>query len=558
MNVLLVEDSPTVAQSVRTMLHDSGIPDIDLVHVPRLTDALRRIRRERFDAVLFDPGPPDGRGFEAMRRVQESMQDLAVVVFSGHSAAQHGTPAERSAANAPQLDIRSDGLLLVQTIRRAIERKESERQFQHLAFHDGLTALPNRRLLMDRLGQAVARAQRNQGLLALLYFDLDDFKTLNDTLGHAAGDQLLQSIAARVSKQIRESDTLARLGGDEFAILLPELARVEDAGRFASKLRRALEPPFVLGGRSYRASASIGVSLYPNDGATPEALLGAADAAMYQAKRGETRGLPYRFSSAIGAQSADRLWLGGDLKRALDAEELLLHFQPRVRSRTAEVVAVEALLRWKHPTRGMLLPGQFLPLAEELNLMMPIGARVLAQACEQAQAWNSHRTADPIAVSVNLSPKEFEHPEFPDAVARALQSSGLPASQLELELSENGLLRDEAATAATLQRVNELGVRISIDHFGMGQSSLGRLKRLPVHALKIDRSFVRDLPTDRTDATIVSAIIAMGHGLGLNVVAEGVETQPQEAELVDRGCDEMQGFYFCAPRTAEELDGLFV
>jgi diguanylate cyclase (GGDEF)-like protein/PAS domain S-box-containing protein len=438
------------------------------------------------------------------------------------------------------------------------ERKAQEARIEHLAYHDSLTGLPNRAMLMDRLGQALSQAQRLDQQVAVLFIDLDRFKLVNDSLGHAVGDQLLQEIARRLRATLRDNDTVARVGGDEFQVVACNVAGATDAARIAEKLMRVLGEPFVLEGQELHVSASLGVSLFPRDGATGELLLKYADTALYEAK-GEGRNAYRFFSPEMNAQAHGRLRLENDLRRAVERHELELHYQPQLDLATGEVCAVEALVRWRHPVRGLVLPNAFIPMAEETGLVLGIGEWVLNEACCQVAQWQREGLADnltPLRVAVNISARQLQRPGLDGAVRRALSLSGLPAGCLELEITESSVMLDPLHARSVLQSLRELGVQLSIDDFGTGYSSLAYLKRLPLDRLKIDRSFIGGIPADPDDAAIVETIIVMTHKLGLRVIAEGVETQEQRLQLVRQGCDEMQGFLLAHPAPADELPAL--
>jgi diguanylate cyclase (GGDEF)-like protein/PAS domain S-box-containing protein len=438
------------------------------------------------------------------------------------------------------------------------ERKAQEARIEHLAYHDSLTGLPNRPMLMDRLGQALSQAQRLDQQVAVLFIDLDRFKLVNDSLGHPVGDQLLQEIARRLRAALRDNDTVARVGGDEFQVVVCNVAGATDAARIAEKLMRVLGEPFVLQGQELHVTASLGVSLFPRDGASGELLLKYADTALYEAKA-EGRNAYRFFSPEMNAQAHGRLRLENDLRRAVERHELELHYQPQLDLATGEVCAVEALVRWRHPVRGLVLPNAFIPMAEETGLVLGIGEWVLDEACRQVAQWQREGLADnlsPLRVAVNISARQLQRPGLDGAVRRALSLSGLPAGCLELEITESSVMLDPLHAQSVLQSLRELGVQLSIDDFGTGYSSLAYLKRLPLDRLKIDRSFIGGIPTDSDDAAIVETIIVMTHKLGLRVIAEGVETLEQRLQLVRQGCDEMQGFLLAHPVPAGELPGL--
>ena len=450
-------------------------------------------------------------------------------------------------------DVRRTGV-----IQDITERKAQEARIEHLAYHDSLTGLPNRTLLMDRLGQALSQAQRLDQEVAVLFIDLDRFKLVNDSLGHHVGDQLLQEIARRLRATLRDNDTVARVGGDEFQVVVCNVAGPTDAARIAEKLMRTLGEPFTLEGQELHVTASLGVSLYPRDGASGELLLKYADTALYEAK-GEGRNAYRFFSPEMNAQAHGRLRLENDLRRAVERHELELHYQPQLDLATGEVCAVEALVRWRHPVRGLVLPNAFIPMAEETGLVLGIGEWVLNEACRQVAQWQRDGLADnlsPLRVAVNISARQLQRPGLDGAVRRALAFSGLPADCLELEITESSVMLDPQHAQSVLQSLRELGVQLSIDDFGTGYSSLAYLKRLPLDRLKIDRSFIGGIPADSDDAAIVETIIVMTHKLGLRVIAEGVETLEQQLQLVRQGCDEMQGFLLAHPAPAAELPAL--
>lgn len=431
------------------------------------------------------------------------------------------------------------------------EREQAEERVMHLANHDALTGLPNRRLLIDRLGQALALAHRENHQVAVLFMDLDRFKTINDSLGHMTGDALLQNVARRLSETLREGDTVSRLGGDEFVVVLPSLDQPKAAEKVALKLVDALAPPIDLGGQELRVSASIGISLFPEDGRDTETLLRNADSAMYHAKDMGRNNYQF-FMEQMNVAAAERLRLENDLHRALERQEFELHFQPRVSVANGLACGIEALIRWRHPERGLVLPEHFIPVAEDTGLIVPIGEWVINEACRQGTAWCAAGLPQ-IPVAVNLSPRQFRQSNLVDTVARAIERHGWPCKLLELEITEGVLMQQTSETLKTLEALNRLGVGLAIDDFGTGYSSLSYLKRFPVDFLKIDQSFVRDIAVDPDDATIVTAIIGLAHNLGLTVVAEGVENASQLDFIRDAGCDEAQGYHIGRPMPAGQL-----
>ena len=421
----------------------------------------------------------------------------------------------------------------------------------HFAQHDSLTDLPNRALLNDRLTQAISLALRHHTALAVLYLDLDRFKHINDSLGHLAGDRLLQSVALRLSECVRATDTVCRLGGDEFVILLSEVAHAHDAAACADKLFQAVRMPFVLGEHEIHVTASIGIVIYPGDGAEVEALLKNADSAMYEAKdRGRNNYQFYR--SDLNSSATERQSLEGGLRHAVERNELELHYQPIMNLTTGALAGVEALIRWQHPTLGFVPPSQFIVIAEECGLIVPIGQWVLREACRQAKAWENAGLPS-FRLAVNISAVELRSKEFVAGVAAILAETAFDPLRLELELTETFLMQDSKSTSLVLNALKELGVQLALDDFGTGYSSLSYMRRFPIDALKVDQSFVRDLTTDADDASVVSAVIHMAKSLHMRVVAEGVETREQRSFLEEHKCSEAQGFYFSRPLKADAL-----
>jgi diguanylate cyclase (GGDEF)-like protein/PAS domain S-box-containing protein len=433
-------------------------------------------------------------------------------------------------------------------------RKEAEARVEYLAYHDELTGLPNRTLLQDRLAQAILQARRNSRLVALLFLDLDQFKEINDTLGHKIGDQFLKETALRLQGCVRATDSLARLGGDEFVIVQTELASVDGALRLARKVLDALSGPYTLGGREIRSTASIGITVYPLDDPEGSRLLENADMAMYRAKA-EGRNRFAFYTPALHSAIQARCDIEAGLGRAIANQELLLYYQPQIDLNTNSIVGMEALLRWDHPTRGLLLPAAFLQTAEDSGLILAISDYVVRQGCAQSIAWQAQTTIRP-RTAINISASHLRNEALVRTVTDALNDTGLKAKYLELELTETALMQDETTAARVMGELNRLGIVFSIDDFGTGHSSLKYLKQLPVHKLKIDQSFVRNLPHDPDDAVIVRATIALGHQLGLRVIAEGVETEDQVTFLKNHGCDEGQGFYFYQPLTPQAMTEL--
>ena len=418
-------------------------------------------------------------------------------------------------------------------------------KLDHLAYHDTLTGLPNRSLLQDRLNQAIEVARRQGRTLAVMFLDLDRFKHINDSLGHAVGDQLLVSVAKRLVGCVRQSDTVSRQGGDEFLMLLPDIEFAQQAAQFAQKILTALTQPHQVGAQTLHIGVSVGISVYPDDGQDAETLIKNADMAMYHAKEHGSHNFKF-FRPAMNVRAVKRQTVEVSLRDALARQEFVLHYQPKINLRSGALVGVEALIRWKHPTLGMLLPGEFVAIAEDCGLILPIGRWVLQEACQQAQAWMQAGLA-PISMAVNTSALEFRAKDFVDNVRDTLQRTGLAPGCLELELTESVLMRDAEATHAVLDGLAKLGVKLAIDDFGTGYSSLSYLRQFPIDTLKIDQSFLAKMTHHPDDATLVSAMISMGRSLRQRVIAEGVETKEQLDFLLSQDCDEGQGYYFGRP-----------
>ena len=442
----------------------------------------------------------------------------------------------------------------IETLRDRSQRTIAEEKLAFLAHHDVLTGLPNRLLLRDRFDIAAAQAERDSAKVAMLFLDLDNFKQINDSLGHGMGDQLLVALAERLRGCIRESDTICRQGGDEFIILMGGLTEVDVVARVARKILDAVAEPFELAGHALTTSFSIGISLYPDDAGDFDTLSKNADTALYHAKDSGKSAYSF-FASGMNVDALAHMQLQGRLHKALKNEEFLLHYQPQLDIASGRIIGVEALVRWQPPEGPLVPPGSFIPVAEQSGLIIALGEWVLLEACRQAAAWQA-AGLPPIVVAVNLSALQFRRGNILDTVTTALARSGLPARWLELELTESILLQDVDAAMTTLHSLKDLGVQLSIDDFGTGYSSLSYLKRLAVDKLKIDQSFVRDLATDADDAAIVRAIVQLGHTLQLTVIAEGVESERQLAFLSDYGCDEAQGYLFSRPLSATAVEPL--
>lgn len=479
----------------------------------------------------------------------ESIETVVNNIRAGFERAYEATlvraDGTRFAAELVGKDIVSGGKTLRMTaIRDISDRKQAEARIQFLAHHDILTHLPNRALLMDRLQVLLSSARRQNCLVGILFIDLDNFKTINDSLGHFAGDELLKRVAGRLQGCLRGADMVGRLGGDEFVVVVTDLATAEDIAPVAEKIAEAISEPFSLEERILSISGSIGISVFPKDGETPDTLIRNADAAMYLAKDRGRSNFQF-FTPSLNKSAFQALAMESGIRKAIKQVEFLLHYQPEVMAKTGVVSTVEALIRWMHPELGLLGPDQFISVAEHRGLIMPIGRWVINDAVRQARAWADEGITVPIAI--NLSAVQFKQKDLVEDIASRLREHGVSGEMIELELTESLFMEDVNATSRTLHQLKDLGISLAVDDFGTGYSSLSYLKRYPIDKIKIDRSFIRDVPVDPDDVAITLAIISLATSLGLKVVAEGVETQTQLTFLEDNHCDYIQGFLVSQP-----------
>ena len=483
---------------------------------------------------------PIGRLVAAIERIRES-QDLSLRV-PGRARGEIGVL------------IANFNAMLEETEQRALAKREADAQLQHRAAHDLLTGLPNRTVLHDRLEQLLAQSRRTGQQLGVMFIDLDQFKFINDSFGHAVGDALLKAVGRRLVESVRESDAVTRLGGDEFAVILANLSAPHDAARVAQKIVDAMTAPFRLDSHEMFVTASVGIAIYPQDAADGETLLKNADAAMFRAKELGRNGFQF-YTAAMNARAREKLLLENDLRHALERGELALHFQPKASLAGGYVTGFEALLRWHRTNNGAVSPAEFVPVLERSGLIVPVGEWVIDRACAQLRAWRD-AGLEPVPIAINLSVRQFMRGDISATIVRALAEHDVEARLLEVEITESDAMRNPAEVAETLGRLRMRGLRISIDDFGTGYSSLAYLKRLPVDALKIDRSFVAGLPGNGEDASIARAVIGMAHSLGLKVIAEGVENAAQRDFLATHGCDEIQGYLLSRPAPATECTRL--
>jgi len=546
LRVLLVEDNPGDVRLVRDLLAGAGQTHLEVLTAGSIRQALALLAEEKVDAILLDLTLPDGEDLEGLAELHGLMTGVPILVLANqHNEATAARSLRRGAQDYLVKGL-FDGEGLARALGNAIERNRFEKILEYMAQHDVLTELPNRTLLEDRLSHTLEHARRDSQGLAVLFLDLDRFKVLNDSLGHVAADQLLQAIAGRLSAAVRASDTVARVGGDEFIILLPDIDRPEDVTLVGRKILDCLRTPFSIGGCEVSVSASLGASLYPQDGADAETLLKSADNAMYRAKQ-FGRGNFQMHSPAAAVPRGERESMVIALRHALERDELVMHYQPIVDALSGSIVALEALVRWRHPTGGLLSARRFLPLAEETGMIIDVGEWVLRHVGLRARDWQGEGLL-PMRVVVNASYRQLNRGrEYSDAVVRILRESGLDPQRLELDVTEETFLREGSTAVRTMRALHDLGIRISVDDFGRGFASLIRLKNFPFANVKISRSFIHHVTVNPDDAAVVSAIIAMGHSLRMSVLAQGVSTAEQVTYLLRHQVDLMQGYYFSRP-----------
>ncbi len=542
---------------------DPGHPDNAGQHQDRLPEVRKKdiTRRESF--VIAQEAVFLGREKAvAAREDAADGRESAVHLREGKATARESEirmGESTQSGSDKQMDLlqRVNAHLVISSIeahKQAEQAETTKIRMDYLAHHDILTGLPNRMLLQDRLGQAIELARRQSRQLAVMFLDLDRFKDINDSLGHAVGDRLLQSVAQCMIGCVRQSDTISRQGGDEFVLLLSTIERAEDAALCAQKLLAALALPHHIDRHDLQIGASIGISIYPDDGQDTETLTQNADTAMYHAKENGRNNYQF-FKQDMNVLVVRRQSIEASLRHALERREFVLHYQPKINLQTGTIVGVEALIRWQHPEQGLLLPAQFMSIAEDCGLILPIGRWVLREACRQAHAWRQ-AGLPLISVAVNTSSLEFRAQDFLENVRTTLEEMCLEPRYLELELTENVLMRDAESSNFVLHALADLGVRLAIDNFGTGYSSLSYLRQFPIDTLKVDQSFVNKMTGNPDDASIVNAVLSMGKSLKIRVIAEGVETPEQHAFLLAQHCDEGQGYYFGRPVAAEMLSTL--
>jgi predicted signal transduction protein with EAL and GGDEF domain len=568
--VLLVEDDEDDYILTEDLLSHSERIAFEVEWVSSYEDALEGVRQNNYDICLFDYRLGSHSGMDLLREAIAEGCTAPIILLTGQGDGEIDIEALQAGAMDYLTKAEINAQLLERSIRYAIERKKTEDRIIQMAYYDSLTELPNRSLFHDRLKQALEQSKRYGWTLALLFLDLDNFKRINDTLEHRIGDLLLKGVADRLSCYVRSADTIARqggnalantvarLGGDEFTVLLTEIYSMRDAAKVAQRILATLSEPFRLDGHEVYMTASIGIALYPADGADINMLIKNADTAMYHAKENGRNNFQF-YKESMNATALERLQLESSLRKAIERNEFVLHYQPMVDIESNCIVSTEALIRWEHPEKGIIQPMDFIPLAEETGLILSIGEWVLNTACMQNMTWQQLGNYNkPVAVSLNLSGHQFRQVNLIGIIEKVLADTHLPPDFLELEITESVIMSNADATISTLNKLKDMGVRLSIDDFGTGYSSFSYLKRFPIDNIKIDRSFIRDITASSEDATIVKAIIAMAHELKLKVIAEGVETEEQSQLLREMGCDEMQGYLFSRPVAPERITEMLV
>ncbi|MCC7257009.1 MAG: EAL domain-containing protein [Gammaproteobacteria bacterium] len=554
MKLLLVEDNADDAAFLGASLRRQQASQVELVHARSIAEARGHLQAGAFDLVLLDLHLPDATGLACVEAIQALDSRVAIVVLSGQDDEDFAVSILNKGVQDYLVKWEGQGRTILRSIRYAIERKRAELRLNYLAQFDPLTEIGNRQYFQDQLQRATARARREGSRVALFFLDIDQFKMVNDTLGHDAGDQLLQQVAQRLSSQVRTGDIMARLGGDEFAILMEGVDNAVDAGTIAQKLLDVIEAPFTLDGHQIKVTTSIGITFYPSDNNDTMRLLKNADIAMYQAKDAGRNNFKF-FTERMHTELLEYHDLERDIAEALRKKGFRLVFQPKVNLRTRRLQGLEALLRWDCPKRGSVSPARFIPVAEASGHIVPLGYWVLNSVCETLRAWEAD-DLPLVPVSVNVSTRQFQQADFQKRVAAALDFHGVTPHLIELEMTEGLLMEDTEAAHRALHDLKNLGVRISIDDFGTGHSCLSYLRRFPIDVLKIDRSFVSEIGENEDSRIIIDAIISLARSLRLDTVAEGVETNDQLDFLLERGCHVAQGFLFGMPMPAAEITPL--
>ena len=552
---LLLTPDRRAAALIGELLQATWSDGLVVAHARRLSDATHELLAHTVTCVLLALPALDDP-IAAVEQIRTAAPDVPIVVLSDDADEDEALKVVQAGAQDHLVSSELSPALLRRSLRYAIERKRLEAQLAHRALHDPLTGLPNRALFLDRLGVALDRSRRNNASIAVLFLDVDRFKDVNDSLGHAAGDRLLSGLADRLQSMLRPMDTVARFGGDEFTFLFEDLTSEREVVLIAERIGRAVSLPIHLEEGDATVTVSVGITVVTDPTVAAESVIREADTAMYRAKElGRAR---YElFDEASRQRAIERIELEAALRHAVERCELRLHFQPTVSlTGTGGVAGLEALMRWEHPERGLIAPGEFVAVAEETGLMMPIGRHVLEQALGQLAGWREHEPH--LTISINISPRQLEDASLVSSLSGAIQAAGLEPGAVCLDISEPAICRDLDASARALHGLKVLGVAIAIDDFGTGSTSLATLRRLPIDAIKVHESLVAGLGRDPADAAIIRSIVDLGHALGVDVVAEGVETEAQLRELHALGCDAAQGFLFGRPIAPHEVEALLI
>ncbi len=540
--VLLVEDNPADARLVKEMLADADGGQFYIIHVTSLGAAFERLAEEQFATLLLDLSLPDSFGIDAITQLQREAPKLPIVVLSGLNDETLSINAVKAGAQDYIVKGWGNSHTLTRALRYAIERKYTEEQLIYLAQHDHLTELPNRALFQQRLTRAIEHARHNHRPVALMLLDIDHFKVINDTLGHEAGDQLLMAIGQRFRHCVRSRDTVARLGGDEFTIILEEISSHRDVANVAKNILKILEKPFLLTGQKIEISTSIGIALYPEDGAAENVLLRNVDIALYQAKAKGRNNVQF-YEMPVHDSRSPYECMVSDLPKAIDHAQIKLYYQPLLDIVNDRTVGIEALLRWQHPQLGLLSAKEIVPVIKQTKLSATLDEWVLRNACSQLKAWQLMGIS-PLKLTVNISIERFQHENFFESLSAILNETGLNADCLQLEFSGSSFLEIVNKNPTTTNRLRDIGVHLSIDGFGQDQIPVGQLRRLPLDLIKLDRSFIQENTSDQAGCQFIAAVIALGHSLNLKVAATGVETLDCLNALQVYGCDEVQGYHF--------------
>ncbi len=546
-NIIIADDDPSILLLLRHILTEDNY---DVTEARSGVEAIELCREFSYDLAIFDFVMPDVNGIAACKEItfQTSNPPPVLIITSLDDDNSINSAFEAGAIDYVTKPI--NWSVFKQRVKRIVESEKNKQKVKRLEFHDSLTGLPNRTLLLDRLESGTLRAQRNKTMLALLTVDIDNLKLINETLGHDNGDKVILSVASRLFKAIRDTDTLSRSGGDEFNLIIENIQKLEDIGLMAEKFSRTIEHIMTIMDQEIHIKASIGVSVYPQDGTDIGNLLSNADSALYRAK--EQGGNIYEFYSPnLGIQAKRRLELENNLRRALEKDELVVYYQPKVNLITGLADGMEALVRWNHPQQGIISPDEFIPIAEETGLILKLGQQVIEKSCEQFKKWQNDNI--PLTnISINVSARQFKEQDLVSLLENTLNKHQLDATQIELELTESALLKNEDQAESILSQLHDMGIIISIDDFGTGYASLSYLKRLPIDVLKIDKSFIDGILHDPDDIAIVNAIYGLAKGLGLKLVAEGIETVEQLERIKQIGVDYGQGYYWSQPRPANQ------